>query len=114
MASKAQNLCPDATQYRPKLQDPINNLIEAASCRFRQDRGKERWCILIGSPDAFHPVPIQVDARTCRNCVETIIMDRSVFSYAGGRQQTKNWWKRWEASGPMDFYERHPHSPLRT
>jgi hypothetical protein len=84
-------------------QDPVQNLIEAATCRFRVGK----TCLLVGSPDAYHCVPIEIDAQECRHCVETTVRYRSVYSDATERKTEQIWWKRWASS-------KHPHFGLHS
>ena len=95
MPTSHQFLCPERTNLARKVQDPLNNLIEAASCRFSTGEHPTKQCVLIHSPDAYHPKVVGVTRADCLYCTQTLSLPRSPYSTSYTRSAITAWWKRW-------------------
>lgn len=96
MPTAAQLLCPDWTHTKPKFQDPLNNLAEAATCRFSAGEYPTKTCFLLHGKDAYHPTPTPVTQSECLYCTQTMVLPRSPYSTSPGRAQVKRVWRDWE------------------
>ena len=85
----------DSVTLMPRPQDPANNRVEMALCRFRTP---DQHCVLIGSKDAYHSHPIPVTRSDCLYCVQTLDLPRNSYSSSDGRTSERQWWKRWAKS----------------
>ena len=97
-----RKICRDDGKIIPndKRQDVLNNLIISTSCKFRKDIDGDLdnfICILVGSTDAYHPVETKVNRQECKNCVESMDINRSIYSKGNSieRNIMKQFMKRW-------------------